>query len=143
MKLYIYIYIYMNIYGRILDWRLSQPGFDHSFGNLACLTTLKSCDITKQSVCGWLYIYILIATSHMCICVCVWVWIYVHSLSNKSSLWMHLYLCLFHVYIHIYIYTCSILLATFLCNVEQVLAATPHKAPTIRSPASHHENYPS
>ena len=27
-------------------------------------------------------------------------------------------------------------------NVEQVLAATPHKAPTIRPPASHHENYP-
>ena len=29
------------------------------------------------------------------------------------------------------------------CNIEQVLAATPHKAPTIRPPASHHENYPS
>ena len=28
-------------------------------------------------------------------------------------------------------------------NLEQVLAATPHKAPTIRPPASHHENYPS
>ena len=28
-------------------------------------------------------------------------------------------------------------------NIEQVLAATPHKAPTIRPPASHHENYPS
>ena len=28
-------------------------------------------------------------------------------------------------------------------NIEQVLAATPHKAPTIRLPASHHENYPS
>ena len=27
-------------------------------------------------------------------------------------------------------------------NIEQVLAATPHKAPTIRPPASHHENYP-
>ena len=26
---------------------------------------------------------------------------------------------------------------------EQVLAATPHKTPTIRPPASHHENYPS
>ena len=30
-----------------------------------------------------------------------------------------------------------------LFNLEQVLAATPHKAPTIRPPASHHENYPS
>ena len=28
-------------------------------------------------------------------------------------------------------------------NTEQVLAATPHKAPTIRPPASHHENYTS
>ena len=28
-------------------------------------------------------------------------------------------------------------------NIEQVLAPTPHKAPTIRPPASHHENYPS
>ena len=28
-------------------------------------------------------------------------------------------------------------------NIEQVLAATPHKAPTIRPPASHDENYPS
>ena len=28
-------------------------------------------------------------------------------------------------------------------NTEQVQAATPHKAPTIRPPASHHENYQS
>ena len=28
-------------------------------------------------------------------------------------------------------------------NREQVLVATSHKAPTIRPPASHHENYPS
>ena len=28
-------------------------------------------------------------------------------------------------------------------NIKQVLAATPHKAPTIRAPASHHENYQS
>ena len=28
-------------------------------------------------------------------------------------------------------------------NIEQVLAATPHKTPTIQPPASHHENYPS
>ena len=28
-------------------------------------------------------------------------------------------------------------------NLEQVLAVTPHKAPTIRPPASHHKNYPS
>ena len=28
-------------------------------------------------------------------------------------------------------------------NIEQVLEATPHKAPTIRPPTSHHKNYPS
>ena len=28
-------------------------------------------------------------------------------------------------------------------NIEQVLEATPQKAPTIRPPTSHHENYPS
>ena len=28
-------------------------------------------------------------------------------------------------------------------NIEQVLAVTTNKAPTIRPPASHHENYPS
>ena len=28
-------------------------------------------------------------------------------------------------------------------NMKQVLAETPHKAPTIKPPASHHENYPS
>ena len=28
-------------------------------------------------------------------------------------------------------------------NIEQVLAATPHKAPTIQPLTSHHENYPS
>ena len=28
-------------------------------------------------------------------------------------------------------------------NLEQVLAATPHKTPTIRPPASYHENYSS
>ena len=30
----------------------------------------------------------------------------------------------------------------FASNTEQVLVATLHKAPTIRPPASHHENYP-
>ena len=28
-------------------------------------------------------------------------------------------------------------------SIEQVLEATPHKAPTIRPPAYHHENSPS
>ena len=28
-------------------------------------------------------------------------------------------------------------------NIKQVQVATLHKAPTLRPPASHHENYPS
>ena len=32
---------------------------------------------------------------------------------------------------------------SFESNIEQVLAATTDKAPTIRPPAFHHENYPS
>ena len=46
-----YIGIHINTF-RILDWRLCQPGFDPSSGNLACLAILKNCDKTKQSVCG-------------------------------------------------------------------------------------------
>ena len=38
---------------------MSQPGFDPSFGNLACVATLKSSDRTKQ-VCLWMTIYIYI-----------------------------------------------------------------------------------
>ena len=30
-----------------------------------------------------------------------------------------------------------------MCNLKQVLAATPHKTPTVRPPASYHENYSS
>ena len=29
------------------------------------------------------------------------------------------------------------------CNLEQVLTTTPHKTPTVRPPASYHENYSS
>ena len=29
----------------------SQPGFDPSFGHLACLAKLISCDTIKQSIC--------------------------------------------------------------------------------------------
>ena len=37
----------------------------------------------------------------------------------------------------------SILYKNAASNLEQVLAATPHKTPTVRPPASYHENYPS
>ena len=29
------------------------------------------------------------------------------------------------------------------CNLEQVLAVTPHKTPTVQPPASYHKNYSS
>ena len=35
------------------------------------------------------------------------------------------------------------LLKNVASNIEQFLAATPYKAPTIRPPVSYHENYPS
>ena len=41
-------------------WRLSQPGFDPSYGKLVCLATLMSSDRTKQiCLCMTIYIYIL------------------------------------------------------------------------------------
>ena len=79
--LYIYIYIYIYIFpslalvsswlsGRILDWHLSQPGFDPSFRNLACLATLKSSDGMKQIYLWmtiYIYIYILSFTNRLCL----------------------------------------------------------------------------
>ena len=47
-KIHKHMYIYLIKY--------SQPGFDPSFGNLACLATPKCSDRTKQSVSGWQYI---------------------------------------------------------------------------------------
>ena len=50
---------------RGLDWRLSQLGFDPSYGKLICLATLMSSDRTKEiclwmtTVCEWLQRYIL------------------------------------------------------------------------------------
>ena len=60
----------LYIYGRILDWRLSQPGFDASFGNLACLATLMSSDRTKQ-ICLWMTIYIYIYFSGLTMLVLI------------------------------------------------------------------------
>ena len=51
-----------------LDWRLSQPGFDPRFGNLALLATLMSSGRTKQ-ICLWMTIYIYI-----------YIYIYINSL---------------------------------------------------------------
>ena len=52
---------------------------------------------------------------------------------------------LIHKYANMYTLSCEArqqLHKNVASNIEQVLAATPHKAPTIRPPASHHENYP-
>ena len=67
-------------------------------------------------------IYICVS---LCVCVCMCV-----SLSSFSQLNEN----------YIYIYTLHKNVAS---NIEQVLAATLHKAPTIQPPSSHHENYPS
>ena len=42
---------------RVLYWRLSQPGFDPTYGNLVCLATLMRSVRTKQ-ICLWMTIYI-------------------------------------------------------------------------------------
>ena len=55
-KYYIYIYIYIQD----IKFSLKLGGFWPQLEE--CLTTLKSCDSTKQSVFGWLYIYICIYT---------------------------------------------------------------------------------
>ena len=47
-----------------------------------------------------------------------------------------------YIYIYICIYIRRQLHKNAASNVEQVLAATPHKEPTIRPPASYHKNYP-
>ena len=39
---------------------LKLGGFDPSFKRPTCLATLKCCNKTKQSVCGWQYIFIYI-----------------------------------------------------------------------------------
>ena len=48
-------------------WCLIIPkltSFNRSLKCPACLATLMSCDITKQSICGWQYIYIYIYIFH-------------------------------------------------------------------------------
>ena len=94
-------------------------------------------------VCEYIYIY-------MCVCVCVCEFMY-------AFVYIRPYIC-------VYMSECRVDTAVGMhyldanetagekarrqlnknvaSNIEQVLAATPHKAPTIRPPASHHKNYP-
>ena len=77
---------------------------------------------------------------------------YMNFFFSLQKVIIHKYIYIY-IYTHIYIY---ILSALYTCpssasieqyiyriysNIEQVLAVTPYKAPTIRPPASHHENY--
>ena len=64
--------------------------------------------------------------------------IYPYSFFGPTTTIFKLYI---YIYIYIYIYRRQ-LQKNAESNIEQVLATTPHKAPTIRPPASHHENYP-
>ena len=41
------IWIINELRVRGFDWRLSQPGFDPSYGKLICLATLMNSDRTK------------------------------------------------------------------------------------------------
>ena len=64
-------WVYSWLCGKISSWHKSQPGFNPTFKHLACLTTLKSCDTTKQSVCGWL-----------CVCVCSLIFVLARDFYN-------------------------------------------------------------
>ena len=55
---------------RGLAWRLSQPGFDPSYGKLICLATLMITDRTKQ-ICLWMTIYIYRERERESMYVCV------------------------------------------------------------------------
>ena len=72
---------------RILDWRLSQLGFEPCFGNLACLITQKSSERTKQ-VCLRMTIYIYIYI-YIILMVMSYIYIYIYPqfpLTSRSSL---------------------------------------------------------
>ena len=64
--------------------------------------------------------------------------------TQNIYIYIYIYIYIFiYIYIYIYIYILRQLHKNVASNIEQVLAATPHKTPTIRPPASHHENYTS
>ena len=52
-----YIYIYMCVCVWVYIYIYIYVGFDPSWKHLTGLAKPKSCDTTKQSVCGWQYIY--------------------------------------------------------------------------------------
>ena len=73
----------------------------------------------------YIYIYIYIC---VCVCVCVYTAIWKHYMdSNKTAREK----------------ARRQLQKNAANNLEQVLAATPHKTSTVRPPASYHENYSS
>ena len=100
---HIYIYIYIYIYsGRILDWRLSQLGFNPSFGNLVCLATLKSSNRMKQ-ICLWMtiYIYIYIYIYIWYKIWCVYIYIYIWYKTQCDYIYIYIYI---YIYNHIVFY---------------------------------------
>ena len=56
---------------------------------------------------------------------------------------LYMDVCIICVYIYVRIFPSIGICVCLRDNIEQVLAATTHKAPTIRPPASNRENYPS
>ena len=84
---------------------VQQTFFDPSLKHLACLATRKSCDTTKQSVCGWnIHIYLCmninfrqLDESLILFALIINSKTWVHSLENSYMLIM--------LYIYLYIYT--------------------------------------
>ena len=83
--IYIYIYIYIYI--------LMRPAY---------LATLKSCDTTKQSVCGWQYIYIYIY-----IYIPGFIWINIYNRQLSIHIFCHFVLYIYiYLFINIYLFSC-------------------------------------
>ena len=102
--IYIYIYIYVCVFkcrshalvslwlsARILDWRLCQPAFDPSFGNLASLATLNCFDRTWMTIYIDVCVSIFLAVQELVIiiiqcCTNVTVWsVYLTTFLSKMS----------------------------------------------------------
>ena len=66
--------------------------FDPSLKPPMCLTTLKNCDTTKQSVDDNIYIYIYIYI-YICVCVCVCVCVYSYL---SIYIYIYIYIYIFH-----------------------------------------------
>ena len=82
--------------GRILDWHLSQLGFDLSYGKLVCLATLLSSDRTKQ-ISPWITIYIYAYTYKYTLSIYIYIYIYIYICQTDCFVASQLFSVAWHV----------------------------------------------